>query len=243
MAAEPSTTIMLVDLSVDPDRRAEFDRFYHDFYIPEFVGAVPEVCTAIRYAQTGLPDESNQANAHFLTIYEILSDDCIESIETAIARSAHREASDQFKLWKQNGLTSFYRAFYRQMDKQVRRSADSCWNGQSLCVWQWRARPEVSTAHVISCVSNYAKQLMDRVHPVMAHHTYLRLDSDPRNFLTVFEVSDEVSLRYLMQAVNSEVPDSNPALLRVWLAAIVPDQEAMSFNRIYSLPNRAAENK
>lgn len=39
----PPTTIMLVDLSVDSTRQEEFDRFYHEFYIPEFLEAVPEV--------------------------------------------------------------------------------------------------------------------------------------------------------------------------------------------------------
>jgi len=239
MAITPSTTIMLVDLSIDPARHAEFDSFYHDFYIPEFLHAVPEVRTARRYAQINLLGKLDPAKARFLTIYELLSDDSIDNIEAAIARSAHREASDQFKIWKQNGLTYFDRAFYWQVHKYVRQSEDGCWNSRSLCTWRWRVKPEVSIAGAVSYLSGYANQLMNSLPSVIAHHTYLRLDSEPHNLLTVFEVSDEIPLPQLMQAINSEMPHCDRTSLRDWLAATLPDHDATSFNLIYSLLSKA----
>jgi hypothetical protein len=243
MAVNPSTTIMLVDLSIESDRQAEFDHFYHDFYIPEFLQAVPDIRTARRYAQTHLLGDLDPAKAHFLTIYELLSDDSIDSIEAAIARSAHRQASDQFKLWKQNGLTYFDRAFYQQVNKQTHQSEGGCWNSQSLCTWRWSVKPGVATAAAVSYLSSYANQLLNTLPLVRAHHTYLRLDSEQHEFLTVFDVPDEIPLHQLMQAANSLIPHSDNAALRDWLAATMPDHEAMSYNQIYALLSPATSPK
>ena len=238
MAINPSTTIMLVDLSIESDRQTEFDLFYHDFYIPEFLHAVPEIHTARRYAQTNLLDKLDPSKAHFLTIYELLSDDSIDNIEAAIARNAHREASDQFKLWKQNGLTNFARAFYRQVSKQTDQSEHGCWSSQSLCIWQWCVKPEVTPEAALSYLSGYANQLINTL-SLRAHHTYLRLNSEQNKFLTVFDVPNEIPLLQLMQIANSQIPSSDDVALRDWLAATMQDYEAMSFNQIYSLLHRA----
>lgn len=244
MAVNPLTTIMLVDLSIETDRQAEFDHFYHNFYIPKFLQAVPEIRATTRYAQTNPLGQLDPAKAHFLTIYELLSDDSIDSIEAAIARSAHREASDQFKLWKQNGLTYFDRAFYRLVNKQTHQSENGCWSSQSLCTWRWSVKPEVSTAAAaaaaaVSSLSSYANQLTNTLSLATAHHSYLRLNSEPHHFLTVFDVQDEITLLQLMQAANNQNPHSDDAALRDWLAATMKANEAMSFKQIYSVLNRA----
>jgi len=237
-----ATTIMIVDLSVDPTRQNEFDSFYHDFYIPEFLKAVPEVLAARRYAQIdgdvdmlGKPDP---AKAHFLTVYDLVSNDCMDNIEAAIARSAHQEASDQFKKWKQNGLTYFDRAFLREVNRHPRRSANECWSDHALYAFQWTVKPDISESAQRWYVDEYVNILMSTVPSWLACRTYVRMDSNPSSFLTVFEARDKASLLQSVSASNEAPEDSERLALAGWIENALEHHSALNLVPIYLSGNQ-----
>lgn len=219
---------MLVDLSVEPSRQSEFDHFYHDFYIPEFLRAVPEIRTARRYA----PAENERATNHFLTIYELQSDDSIVDIETAIAKSAHRKASDQFKLWKQSGLAHFDRAFYKLLQSDSQGFVAECWNSLYLFTWWWNANANCSNEKAASLLAYYASNIpsLERL------NTYLRLSPGRYKFLSASE-----TLGNAPNGIAEYPPRTNLDLQQVgqkeWLDATMGDCELIMLKRIYSLTN------
>jgi hypothetical protein len=229
----PSTTIMIVDLSVDPARQSGFDRFYHDFYIPEFLRAVPEVLSARRYAEIDILGKLDAATMHFLTVYDLVSDDCMDNIEAAIARSAHQEASDQFKKWKQEGLTYFDRAFFREIHRHPRQPADGCWSDHALYAFVWTVKPDISKSAQRWYVDEYVNVLMSTVPSWLACRTYSRLDSQPSSFLTAFEAVDKSSLVQSVSAANEAPPDAERVAFTKWMENTLGDHTALSLVPIY----------
>lgn len=189
MTKTVSSTIMVVDLCVEPARRAEFDVFYHNDYIPQFLAAVPLVVTARRYAQMDGGDV-DAANKRFFTIYELHSDDSMDKIDAAIARSAHKNASDRFKLWKDDGLTHFDRAFYKEIQRHPSEIDGWPWNSGYLCVFLWTVEAGVPASDALAKALEYAVSVMkDAPRLLIASRTYARLSSQAQDFMTVFEVS------------------------------------------------------
>lgn len=179
--------IMVVELSVDPARRTEFEVFYHNDYIPQFLAAVPLVVSARRYSQMdGGP--ADPAAKRFFTIYELGSDDCMGKIDAAIARSAHKSASDRFKVWKEDGLTSFARCYYHEV---ARAEGDSWpWNSGYLCIFNWSIRRDVSGDDALKLVGDYVQAVMKQSPRLLvASRTYSKDGSENREFMTVVEVS------------------------------------------------------
>lgn len=178
---------MLVELSVDPARRAEFEVFYHNDYIPQFLAAVPLVVSARRYSQMdGGP--ADPALKRFFTIYELSSDDCMDKVDAAIARSAHKNASDRLKVWKEDGITFFARNYYREV---ARAEGDSWpWNSGYLCIFNWSRKAERPSSEALKQVCQYADTVMQAAPRLLvASRTYVKTETEQRDFMTVFEVS------------------------------------------------------
>ncbi len=178
---------MVVELSVDPAQRAEFEVFYHNDYIPQFLAAVPLVVSARRYSQMdGGP--SDPGAKRFFTIYELSSDDCMDKVDAAIARSAHKNASDRLKVWKEDGLTFFARSFYHEV---ARAEGDSWpWNSSYLCIFNWSRKSETTRDEALKLVSDYAATVMKAAPRLLvAGRTYSKDGTEDAEFMTVFEVS------------------------------------------------------
>jgi hypothetical protein len=242
MVSPASNTIMIVDLSVEPARQSQFDSFYHDFYIPEFLKAVPEIVTARRYAQTDTVGNFDPAKVRFLSIYELASDDSVNDIEAAIARSAHQEASAQFKVWKQNGLTHFERAFYREVKRhphQQSESVDKSSNNRSLCAFTWSLKADVESSAASWYLDEYVKLLMSTEPSWLACRTYQRMNLAPPSFLTIFEAIDQPSLLQSMTTANEGLSEADQTRFTNWQHTLATHQ-TLSFEAIYFLSNEDA---
>jgi hypothetical protein len=240
MINTPATTIMIVDLSVEAERLDEFDSFYHDYYIPEFLKAVPEVITARRYVQKDMVTGLDAKDAHYLTLYELSSNDAPEAVETAIARAAHQEASSKFKLWKQDGLTYFDRAFYKEVYRSQRQTEDVCWGDNSLYALRWIVDPDIPISDDEFNCADYFNRQMNNIPAWSACRTYLRLQSDPQSFLTVFEARDQVALRQALADDDETLPEQDQIDFTNWVENSLTWHDCMMFDQIYSFTPRSA---
>lgn len=197
-----SRTIMLVDLAVEPTRQREFDDFYHDFYIPEFLKAVPEVSTARRFVQTNAGQSPNEL-VHYLTIYELVSDQAPEAIDAAIARCAHREASEQFKHWKQSGLTYFDRAYYAEAYSSEHECATSVlWRSEYVRAIFW-SMPQESSGDTAKQVAATIATELTTVPAVQAARTYEKPgDNRCSSFMSVLAISDSTAAQESLSAAG-----------------------------------------
>jgi len=192
-----SSTIMVVDLAVAPSRREEFDAFYHDFYIPEFLKALPEIATARRFAQTNA--ENRNGKVHYLTVYELIANGAILDVENAIARSAHREASDQFKLWKNDGLTHFDREFYAEAFlSELECPTNELWKFSDLCALFWKMPSASVSIENIHLAREITVGLTTST-VTGAGRTYECIFESPAddlmaNYMTILTAKDQISL-------------------------------------------------
>jgi hypothetical protein len=230
MANTESTTIMIVDLSVDSTRQTQFDNFYQDFYIPEFLKAVPEIVSARRYAHPDILDAFDQVSARFLTIYELASDNAIDNIEKAISRSAHQKASDQFKVWKKDGLTNFSRAFYREVYRHPRQETNGCWGNHSLYAFEWAIKPDFLGNAIQWYVDEYVDTLMSNMPSLLACRIYLSMKFDFCNFLTIFEVA---KLEPSADFSNEALPDAWRVAYRNWVEQALAQHSTLTLKPIY----------
>jgi hypothetical protein len=238
MPKTKATTIMTVDLSVDPTRRNQFDSFYHNFYIPEFLKAVPEILTARRYSQKDLVAKLDPATTHFLTIYELATGKPTDIVEDAIARSAHQEASNQFKVWKEDGLTYFERAFYREIYRHSRQPEDGCFGKRSLYIIRWTEKGFSSGSAKKWYGGAYLDQMMDNVPDWLACRTYLRMHFQPASYLTVFEAKSHASLLHAVASSDDDWSDAEQANFRDWLQNGLTWHDCLMLEPIYFLQTK-----
>jgi len=232
-----ATTIMLVDLSLDEARHSEFDDFYQGFYIPEFLRAVPQISSARRYAQTeGFP-EGDLSKGHFLTVYELGSDEATESIEAAIARAAHKEASDKFKLWKDEGLTYFDRAFYKLICRHGRLPKGEPWENNSIYTLRWVEKADAPTSGEMFHWVEYFNREMFRVPKWLTCRTYLRMNSQPPAYLTVFEAPDQDSIIEALCGTDIDLDEEDQIAFAHWLQSGVDWHDCLMLKPIYFRSN------
>jgi hypothetical protein len=226
---------MTVCVSVKPSRRTTFDDFYHHRYIPEFLKVVPEIVSARRYAPSNLA-QLQADRACFFTIYQLASDDAVASIEDAIARSAHKEVSDQLKRWKEDGLTYFDRAFFEEVYRHPRAPEDGCWSGRPFLTFMWSVRTGCNQAaewyH-----NQYLTRLMADVPQWIACRTYQRMDTEPNEYMTVFEVADAFGFDEAENNEQAAYRKTENDTFSTWIKANVDSHAFVRFKQIYRLPD------
>jgi hypothetical protein len=228
---------MIVDLKVDPTRLAEFDSFYHDLYIPEFLAAVPEIATARRYAQRDDSAVADPSSAHYLTIYELSANQATTKVEAAIEASAHANASNQFKLWKQDGLTYFDRAFYKEICRHGRQPRSGCWHNHSLYALRWIQKPDGPGPNEQFHWVEYFNREKTKVKDWLACRTYMRVDSEPPAFLTVFEATDPAAIVRALLRSYEDFSEDDQTDFANWLQQGIAWHDCMMLEPIFYLSN------
>ncbi len=238
---------MIVNLSVDPLRQAAFDDFYHHQYIPAFLAAVPEITSARRYEEIDAPLKNAVIEStwrqRFWTIYELHSADAVGPIEDAIQRSAHKEASDQFKEWKENGLTDFWRAFYEERSVHGAQPKDVPWGERSLLVLRYPTKktgpsePEPWSARSLTETDSLASQLLTELSGFCASRLYVSLPPKESEHMIVL-AADEQDILLRGRAVLAEAINETTAEQFKGREQLSANSDVLALRLIYQLPVR-----
>lgn len=232
---------MVVDLSVDQERHAEFDNFYHNFYLPSFLRVVPEVVTARRYAQReGFPDD-DLSKGHFLTVYELSSDQATDSIEKSMAGASHKDALDQLKVWQDKGLTYFDQAFYKLVCRHGRMPKFDPWLNHSIYTLRWIEKDNAPVASEDFHWVEYFNREMFKVPKWLSCRTYLRMNSSPPAYMTVFEAVDQDSIIEAVTGAGEDLDENEQRAFAEWLQRGVDWHDCLMLEPMYFLSKDGVE--
>jgi hypothetical protein len=230
-----ATTIMLVDLSVEESMIADFNRFYHDVYIPGFLEKVPEITSARRYAQTEGFLDGDRSRGHFLTVYEMDSDQSTDKIDAAINSAALKKNMDAFNLWKEEGLTHFDRAFYKLVCRHGRMPKTDPWDKHAIYTLRWIEKADAPLSGEQFHWVEYFNREMFRVPKWLTCRTYMRMHSTPPSYLTVFEATDQDAILEALDSLADDLEEEDQIAFAGWLQSGVDWHDCLMLKPIYLL--------
>ena len=235
MSKTTATTILTVDISVKESMITDFNRFYHDLYLPDILETVPELISARRYAQTeGFPD-GDKSKGHFLTVYELDSDQSIDKISAAIDGPAHKKAEDSLNLWKEEGLTQFDSGFYKLVCRHGRLPKTDPWDKHAIYTLRWIEKPDSPSAGEQFHWVEYFNREMFRVSKWLTCRTYLRMNATPPSYLTVFEAADQDAIMDALDSLADDFEEEDQLAFARWLQGGVDWHDCLMLKPIYFL--------
>ncbi|WP_244941000.1 hypothetical protein [Legionella sainthelensi] len=101
-----NNSLIFISLNVSAEKEAEFNDFYHHFYIPNLLKVIPEIKFARRYEEHNVDGTLRYYSKRFITIYE-----CATETDTQLALKAIKErpGREQEKMqWQQFQLNDLH---------------------------------------------------------------------------------------------------------------------------------------
>ena len=233
MAAKP---IMVVTLSVPPEKEAEFNAFYHHKFLPAMLKDAPEILSIRRYEEAGINGTLRWYNKQFLTIYELDSEETVNKVDELFARPAVTDMVGEFQQWKTNHLRNFSRITYLNTWSHERQPMDGAFGSRPIFVWQHELKPELDEAFQEWYQKSYLPlQVADIPHWAAARR-YTSVNREQTRRITVYEAPDDATLARCLNDLRADH--------RVWqnyewhrrLEPAVLWQDAASFKIMYRRP-------
>jgi hypothetical protein len=233
MAAKP---IMVVTLSVPPEKEAEFNDFYHHRFLPAMLEDAPEIHSIRRYEESGVRGNLRWLDKQFLTIYELECDDVPADLEEMFSRHSLQDPLGEFQQWKTNHLRNFSRIAYLNTWAHERTPGDGPFGSRPLLVWSHEMKPGMDADFQDWYENSYLPLQIADIPNWLACRRYTSIDREPVRRLTIFEAADDFSLVRCMNNLRADhrVRENYEWQRRVEQA--VSWQEAASFNIIYRRP-------
>lgn len=232
MAARP---IIIVSLSVPPEKEAEFDGFYHHRYLPTMLKSIPEIHSIRRYEESGVKGTLRWMNKLFLTIYELESE-ISEDIHELFACHASQELILEFQQWKSNHLRNFNCIAYLNTWSHERSPWDGTFGSRPFLMWSHEMKSDFDEEFQNWYEKSYLPLQIADIPEWSACRRYTSIHRDKTRRLTIFEAADEFTLNRCIGELRSD--------RRVWqnyewqrrVEQAVLWQEISSFRIIYRRP-------
>jgi hypothetical protein len=226
--------ILVVGLSVPPDKEPRFNEFYNHCFLPKLLKETPEFIRVTRFEEFGVGGTLRWYNKQFLTIYELESEECISKVDSLFGRPAVADVVKTFREWKDNELKNFSRITYRHTWIHARRMPSAGWPW--MFVWQLETKPEMDAEFQTWYQNDYLPLQVASINWTGCRR-YASVDRDPRRHLTLFEAADEANLvRCLIDLRSPHRVNQNYA----WQERVgqaVNWHDATSFKPIYRFPD------
>ncbi|MBX9722713.1 MAG: hypothetical protein K2X81_15040 [Candidatus Obscuribacterales bacterium] len=233
MAANP---IMVVTISVPPEKVAEFDAFYHHRFLSAMLKDSPEILAIRRYEEANISGTLRWYNKQFITIYELDSEDSVAKVDEMFARPAIVDLVREFQQWKGNHLRNFSRITYLNTWTHERKPWDCPFGSRPLFIWSHEMKPELDEQFQEWYENSYLPLQVADIPAWSACRRYTSINQEKKRRLTVFEAADNANLDRCLDDLRAghRVAENHEWQRRV--QAAVEWQDAASFHIIYRRP-------
>jgi len=191
MAAKP---IMVVTLSVPPEKESEFNAFYQHRFLPAMLRDCPEIVSIRRYEEIGTNGSLRWYNKQFWTIYELSSEFDVENCDELFKRPAVADLVGEFQQWKNNHLRNFSRITFLHTWSHERLPWDGPFGNRPIFVWQHEMKPEVDEEFQEWYQESYLPTQIADIPGWIACRRYASINREQTRRLTIYEASDEDSI-------------------------------------------------
>lgn len=226
--------ILIVALSVPPDKETDFNEFYQHQFLPRVIDETPEFVRVVRYEEFAVGGTLRWYNKQYLTIYELSSEDAIAGCDSFFGRPAVVEVVMEFRRWKDEHLKNFSRIAYKPGWAHRRQSqlAGAPW----MFLWQLEMKPDLD--------ASFQTWYQDEYLPLQVAdigwsgcHRYESVGKDPLRHLTMFEAADEAALSRCLTDLRSAHRISENYRWQERVEPAVTWHDATSFKPVYRWPD------
>lgn len=234
--------IILVTLSVDHRKEAEFNDFYHHQYIPRLLEVVPEIKLAKRYEEYNTDGSLRYYKKQFWTIYQFASDNPQSVLEAIEKRPGREKEKAVWKQWEEQYLQNLQHAtLYQQRYVHPRQPIDGAFDSRPF----FSVSIEIgSTTHEEEFNTWYEKVYLPKnladVPTWAACRRYSSLDPNQLRRITIYEAKDELGLKRSLELMRAPHRFDENASWNQWDTGEQPLiiwEDAACFVPIYRYPD------
>lgn len=200
MAAKP---IMVVTLSVPPEKESEFNAFYQHRFLPAMLNDCPEIVSIRRYEESGTNGTLRWYNKQFWTIYELSSEFEVEKCDELFTRAAVADLVGEFQQWKNNHLRNFSRITYLNTWSHDRLPPDGPFGNRPIFVWQHEMKAELDEEFQEWYQNSYLPTQIADIPGWIACRRYASVGREQTRRLTVYEANDEASIAHCLNDLRA----------------------------------------
>ncbi len=232
----PANPIMVVNITVPPEKVAEFDAFYHHRFLSAMLKDSPEILSIRRYEEAAISGTLRWYNKQFLSIYELDSEASIEKADEMFTRPSIADLVGEFKQWKANHLRNFSRITYLNTWSHERSAWDGPFGSRPIFVWAHEMKPELDDEFQEWYENCYLPLQIADIPGWTSCRRYTSVNHEQKRHLTVFEAADDANLTRCLNDLRAghRVSENHEWQRRVQAAVLW--QDAASFQIIYRRP-------
>lgn len=228
--------IMLITLSVAPEKDGEFNEFYHHKFLPAILASAPEVLSIRRYKELNTGGSLRWSNKQYVTVYELENKAAIDNADEIFQRDSIRDLVTEFQNWKTNDLRNFSRISYVPRWEHERMAPDGRFGSRPILLWSLDMKPEFDEEFQDWYEREYLPLQIADIPGFVACRRYTSVNREQTRHITLFEGQDENGLMRCLKDIR--------ALHRVgqnreWKRRVEPAlnwHDATSFKCIYRRP-------
>lgn len=233
--------IIIVSLSVDPEKEIEFNDFYHHYYIPKLIQIIPEINSVRRYQEHNVDGSIRYCNKRYLTIYECDSEEnALRAMEAIKNRPGREQEQNEWKKWQTNSLRNVqHAAVYAERYAHPRSTWDGAFGSRPFFMVSVELSPDKVGAfddwYENICLP---KNLAD-VPTWAACRRYSTRDQMPARHLTIYEAWDLAGLQSSLELMRAPYRLRENAFWKEWDSggdSAIIWEEAVSFKPIFRYP-------
>ncbi len=239
MAAD---NIILVSLTIDHRKEAEFNDFYHHDYIPSLLRVVPEIQSIRRYEEYETEGSLRYYSKQFWTIYQFSSDHPQDVLEAVQKRPGREKQQAEWKKWEKGYLKNLqHAAVYKQRYAHPRKPLDGPFAGRPF----FSVNIEIQSLDKEKEFNDwYEKEYLPKnladVPTWIACRRYSSLDPHRLRRITIYETQNEEGLKRSLQLMRSSHRFDENAAWNQWDTGdhpLIVWEDATSFVPIYRYPD------
>jgi len=233
MEANP---IMVITLSVAPEKEGEFNEFYHHRFLPRILTSAPEIASIRRYEELNVSGSLKWYNKQYVTIYEFANREGIERSDAIFQRTEMKDLVTEFGNWKTNDLRNFSRISYNPRWEHERIPIDGRFANRPFLIWSHEMKPQYDEQFQDWYENNYLPLQVADMPNWVAVRRYSGVNREPLRHLTLFEAADETTLMKSLKDLRALHRTSQNREWKRRVDAAVDWHDATSFTCIYRRP-------
>ncbi|MBX9688498.1 MAG: hypothetical protein K2X27_17445 [Candidatus Obscuribacterales bacterium] len=233
MAEHP---IMVVSLTVPPEKVSEFDAFYQHRFLPAILRESPEVKAIRRYEEAAVSGTLRWYNKQFLTIYELESEEALEKVDDIFTRPALVDLIREFQQWKNNHLRNFSRISYLNSWTHERSPLDGAFGSRPIFIWAHEMKSELDESFQDWYENDYLPLQVADIPGWSACRRYKSVKRDSLRRLSIFEAADDEMLNRCLEDLRSDHRARENYEWQRRVEQAVTWQDAASFRITYRRP-------
>jgi hypothetical protein len=227
--------VYFVSVSIDPDREAEFNRYYHREHIPSVLDACDWIRSAWRYEQFGVDGSLLWYQRRFHTLYALGPGlDLAEIARNGVLPSGD-PALASWQEWLGHGLHNVQSAVYQVIYEHPRTPWDGPFGSRPF----FMVTADIELEHEAAFASWYhGKYLPANVAEVptwTAVRRYQSVGDGRRRTFVVYEAWDELGLARSLTAMRGDARLDENLAWHQW-EAVIGHEDAATFRPIFRCP-------